>query len=143
MLRGDGKYAERERQEDKQIALVADAMVVTMADIASADGTVTDTELKKMATIYARVTGNQANPERIKTVIDAALAEEDTIEVLLGNIASELDHSDKANIIHAAVLIAYADNDFDISEQSEVWRLAQILGVSHDSLNAIIDRART
>lgn len=142
MLRGNKKYIEREREETEHQALVANAMILTMACVAEADGRVDDAELAKMAQIYGRVTGTQTNPDRIQAVIEAALAAEESIEVLLGEVAPQLESTDKANVIHAGVLIATADGDFDISEQSELWRLGQALGVSADSLREIIKRAQ-
>jgi len=142
IFRGNKKYVEQERKETAHQALVAEAMILTMACIAEADGRVDDAELAKMAQVYGRVTGTQAEPDRIQAVVEDALKAKGSIEELLLKRAKKMESTDKANLIHAGVLIAIVDDNFDVSEQSEIWRLGNALGVSSKGMKDIIKRAK-
>lgn len=141
-LLGNKKQREQEREELAHQDIVQDLMVKAMAAVAYADGNVDQDEIKRMGQIYHKVTGSHVESSAITAGINAALESKAPIEQVLMDQAAKLEPTDKANIIHAGALIALANDVFDDSEESTLWKASQAMGVGPDSFKRIIERAK-
>ncbi len=142
LFRANKKHVDTERQELEHNALVLGAMISTMAAVAYADGVIDDAEIAKMSHIYNRVTGSHAEAEDIQAAMDAAFQSKAPVEDTLAAVIKDLEHTDKANVIHAGVLIAIANDVFDPAEESLLQKVAEVLDVGPKAYKDILKRAQ-
>lgn len=139
-LFGGGRKKEAETAASvKEHELFVDAMIKTMAFVASSDGTVDDKEVKEIVAAYYEITGNSVEPSQVRAAIEVAGQDTFSIEACLEDAASHLSKEHVEQIMRAAVLVAAADENFDAAETRLLDHVATSLGFPVERIKELVE----
>lgn len=114
------------------------AMRKSMAIMVLADGEVGQTEVKAMTDIYNSISGKEATFEDMASEIEITKGEGLTIESYLENINGFVNRSGKELLVKALIGIAYADGNFDETEQKILITALAKLDISKEHFEEIM-----
>lgn len=110
--------------------------LVAMSQVAIADGRIDDAEVRQIATILTRLTGNGYSPQKVMEMLSRLNPSPND----LAQIGQELSERDRQIVLEAALNIAVADGEIHPSEYAVVSDLAQRMRIGADQFRGALTR---
>ncbi|SLN26686.1 tellurite resistance TerB family protein [Pseudooctadecabacter jejudonensis] len=110
--------------------------LVAMSQVAVADGTIDDREIRQISTILTRLTGQGYSMERVAELLQRLKPTPSD----LAQVGADLTSNDRQIVLEAALNIAVADGEIHPSEYAVVSDLAQRMKIGADQFRAALHR---
>ncbi len=123
-------------------ALMVDALIKTMAFVASSDGSLDDAEISKIAEVYRDVMGSTVDTALIRAAVTVAQQDTKSLVVFLEDAASKLGADQTRKIVEGAIKVAAANGVLDSAETLLIDHVASSLGFSRAEAKQMIAAAR-
>lgn len=112
------------------------SLLVLIACIIKADGTVKASELETVRRILVANFGRQEADEAMR-ILDRLLSQNINETQVAGQIDRNMNYSSKLELLHILFQIAYADGEVNPQELAVLQRIAGIFGISRIDFDAI------
>ena len=112
------------------------SLLVLIACIIKADGTVKASELETVRRILVANFGRQEADEAMR-ILDRLLSQNINETQVAGQIDRNMNYSSKLELLHILFQIAYADGEVSPQELAVLQRIAGIFGISRIDFDAI------
>lgn len=116
--------------------VLGQAMLRAMVALAKADGRTDHRELEVIANVLTRLSGEAIEADDVQAAADEAVNE--SLDVVLKEVAGSLTDEGKAMVIHALALVAKADGDVGDGELEVLFQAGKVLGVRRGDVQKII-----
>lgn len=111
----------------------------SMVATAAADDSLADNEIAIIQMVCRQVTGAELDPDTVKNVFEEMKGHDFADE--LGRIRSQVTSEGAELAVKCCLLVAFADGDFDESEDNRIGNIAGTLGVTGDRFKRCAEEA--
>jgi len=127
--------AEREAFESEYERAIRKSMAIMVL----ADGVIDESEVDAMTDIFNSITGKEASREEMLSEIEATKKEGLSIERYLESINGLVNSDGKELVVKALISIAYADGEFDETEQKTLFEALSALDITESHFERIMN----
>lgn len=138
MLRALGFLMQGGRRHSKNSApdTLAIHSLVAMSQVAIADGTIDEREIKQISSILTRLTGRGYSMEQVSDLLTHLNPSPNDLD----QVGQDLSEADRQIVLEAALNIAVADGEIHPNEYAVVSDLAQRMRVGADQFRSALNR---
>jgi tellurite resistance protein len=136
MVKGLGSIGGARKRKTTTPDMLAIHSLVAMSQVAVADGKIDDSEVKQIAQILTRLTGNSYGRGQVADLLHRLNPSPSD----LAQIGTDLSENDRQITLEAALNIAVADGEISLSEYPVVSDLAQRMRIGADAFRSAMAR---
>jgi len=136
LVKGLGSIGGNRKRRPATPDMLAIHSLVAMSQVAVADGRIDDSEVKQIAHILTRLTGNSYGAVQVADLLNRLNPSPSD----LAQIGTDLSENDRQIVLEAALNIAVADGEIHPNEYAVVSDLAQRMRIGADAFRGAMSR---